>query len=1114
MNQSIQFLCGPPGSGKTQRIFQMYLQQLQEKGSDSAILLLPNAAAVAQMQEEIARHTGGLLDARIMTFDDCARALLRSNRNPMQPLTEAQRLLMSKYIANEENINFPAELLAYPGFLVGLCSFIDELKRAAIAPETFAAAVAQCLPNDKHAQSLARFYARYQQRLTEEGLYDDPGLFWQALHLLQDGQQEPFTQAQLVLVDGFMDFTTAQIKMLAELAQGRKLVITLTLAPDEEQKEGFAAAWQLLQRLQQYLGNGEICWLQPNEEETQQPGPPAAIRHLLQNLWRLQSPPFNKDTGEAVQLLAAPGIMAEVREILRDVKKLLLKGVPPEDICLIFRSLEAYRRPLLEAAQEYGVPLAMPGAAPLATRPSVQAVIDLLHIVLNDYARQDVVKFLSSNFVDMSCLQGQNEALSAEQLEKLACEARIIGGKAEWEERLAQYAQRLTEEAQLAREGLGLQEEAEPRPVEEIQAEQAQLEKAQALFNELANLLGDAKQMGSRAEHAAFLQKILQKFKIAERIVLKSPPESRQAWECSANLCAYQKFLELLQQMGNMEALAASTADVSAHISFEAFCEELLWLCQHETFAMPSKHAGYVMALDAYQARQWRKPYVYLGGLVEGQWPAAHQETAFFDDEQRRRLNQHGLALELSAERQQDEAYLFYLACSVATKQLVLSHPTADSKGDPLLRSPFIEDVLQLFDPKAVPVRQKSLSEIIPQPEDIVCWRELGESLVRRGHTSAQQAINNNLEVSEPQRQLCQHIWAMAAVEEQRYAFGVPFAAYDGMLTQASIQQRLQEHFGAEYRWSASALATYGQCPFRFLLKYVLRLQPLEEPSEEIAALDLGLIAHRILKQFFSVHNAAHPNKPLACRSSDEAKAQMAQIVDKLFAQWENQGLVTHKQLWELARQRMQADMAALVDFEMNPDEKIVKSGLVPRAFEAPYEIEILLDETAPQGETIRIAGKIDRVDVSLQGPPQPRQYKVYDYKAKSGSSTTNILAGIDFQMPFYALGTAEAVLAGEQPPPECVGWAYYRYTRPISLMNNVSKEKKGRTETAETYIAHAKNWARQHIQHIRQGRFPVSPLKCSDYCDFQNICRYFSWRAAAKSESSSIREEEGTQDA
>lgn len=1114
MNNSVQFLCGPPGSGKTQRILQLYLQWLQRKGSDSVILLLPNAVAVTNIQEEIARHTGGILDARIMTFDDCARALLRSNRDPMQPLTEAQRLLLCEHIAKEQEVNFPVELLAYSGFIVGLCSFIDELKRAAIKPETFAKAVEQCFPSDERAHSLARFYARYQQRLTEEGLYDDPGLFWQALHLLQNGQQEPFAQAQLVLVDGFMDFTTAQIMMLSELAQGRQLVITLTLVPDEEQKEGFAAAWQLLQRLQHHLGNGEICWLQPNDNETQGPVPPAAIRHLLQNLWRLQPPPLNEDTGEVVQLLAAPGIMAEVREIVRDVKKLLLKGVPPEDICLIFRSLEAYRRPLFEAAQEYGVPLATPGAAPLATRPSVQAVIDLLHIVLNDYARQDVVKFLSSNFVDMSCLQGQNEALSGEQLEKLACKARIIGGKTEWEARLKQYAQRLAKEAQLAQQGLGLEEDAEPRPLAEIQAEQAQLEKAQALFNELTNLLGDATQLRSRAEHAAFLQKILQKFKIAAGIVLKSPPESRQAGECSANLWAYQKFLELLQQMGNMEALAPVAAEASSQISFEAFCQELLWLCQHETFSLPSHHAGYVMALDAYQARQWRKPYVYLGGLVEGQWPAAHQETAFFDDEQRRCLNKQGIALKLSSERQQDEAYLFYLACSVATKQLMLSYSSADSKGDPLLRSSFIEDVLQLFDEAAVLVRQKSLSEIIPPLEDIVCWRELCEYIVKQGDTSAQEATINNAAVNESQRELCQHIWAMAAVEKQRYAFGVPFEVHDGRLAQEAIRQKLQKDFGAEYRWSASALATYGQCPFRFFLKYVLRLQPLEEPTEEVAALDLGLIAHRILKQFFSLHNTDHPNKPLACRSSEEAKAQMAQIVDELFAQWENQGLVTHKQLWELARQRMQADMAALVDFETNPNEKIAQSELVPRAFEAPYEIEILLDETAPQGETIRLAGKIDRVDVSLGGPPQPRQYKVYDYKAKGGSSTTNILAGIDFQMPFYALGAAEAVLSGEQPPPECAGWAYYRYTRPISLMNNVSRKKKGRTEAAETYITHAKNWARQHIQHIRQGRFPVCPMRCSEYCDFQNICRYFSWRASAKSESSSIIEEEGAEDA
>ena len=50
--------------------------------------------------------------------------------------------------------------------------------------------------------------------------------------------------------------------------------------------------------------------------------------------------------------------------------------------------------------------------------------------------------------------------------------------------------------------------------------------------------------------------------------------------------------------------------------------------------------------------------------------------------------------------------------------------------------------------------------------------------------------------------------------------------------------------------FSPTALENYVACPFRFLLQHVLRLEPLEDPSEEVEYTRRGSAFHRALARF------------------------------------------------------------------------------------------------------------------------------------------------------------------------------------------------------------------------------------------------------------------------
>src|SRR5581483_4569353 len=93
----------------------------------------------------------------------------------------------------------------------------------------------------------------------------------------------------------------------------------------------------------------------------------------------------------------------------------------------------------------------------------------------------------------------------------------------------------------------------------------------------------------------------------------------------------------------------------------------------------PAGAPGRVAVLDLLRARTRRFDVVFVLGLEEGSFPRRGSETPFLDDEARRRLG--------SRLQRPDEIgrarYLFYTACSRATRRLYLAREAASDEGSP-----------------------------------------------------------------------------------------------------------------------------------------------------------------------------------------------------------------------------------------------------------------------------------------------------------------------------------------------------------------------------------------------------------------------------------------------
>src|SRR5262249_38537255 len=132
--------------------------------------------------------------------------------------------------------------------------------------------------------------------------------------------------------------------------------------------------------------------------------------------------------------------------------------------------------------------------------------------------------------------------------------------------------------------------------------------------------------------------------------------------------------------------------------------------------------AGCVAVLDLLRARTRRYEVVFVLGLEEGSLPRRTRVSPFLDDQERRAL---GARLERPDQVSRDR-YLFYAACTRATRRLYLVREAATDDGAPREPSPFWEEVQSVFAPDDVAhaTYRRALSALTWSLEDAPSERE------------------------------------------------------------------------------------------------------------------------------------------------------------------------------------------------------------------------------------------------------------------------------------------------------------------------------------------------------------------------------------------------------
>jgi ATP-dependent helicase/DNAse subunit B len=482
-----------------------------------------------------------------------------------------------------------------------------------------------------------------------------------------------------------------------------------------------------------------------------------------------------------------------------------------------------------------------------------------------------------------------------------------------------------------------------------------------------------------------------------------------------------------------------------------------------------TREAGRVAVVDLLRARTRRFDFVFLLGLEEGSLPRRGHESPFLADDARRDLDGRSGARLARPDQVARDRYLFYTACTRATRRVYLVREAATDEGSPREASPFWDEVQSLFpnDDVARWTRRRPLSNLAWTLEEAPTERERLRAVALRAADDAPTAE------------------AIAAANGWDRRLARALRAFERR-TRIRHPQVL-EQLRARTTFGVTELERFADCSSIWFLE---RLIDPKSIDAKVDARLRGSIAHQVLFRFFSGLPKELGADRVEAERIEEALVFLRRCLDDAV-----QGVrieLTDLQEREL-RHGLWRDLEAFVR-----EEGEAELQFLPRRFEVLFGSE----RSAPElqrGLTLdpglRLSGKIDRIDVD----PFSARGIVQDYKAgKHAHSAQQIETEKRLQIPLYMLVLRD--LIGIEP----LGGLY----RPLSgerkargLLREEAREDGLPGFAKNDYLGEEQFWQRVEgarelavaiVNRIHDGDVTHDPKggDCPTWCELAPMCR------------------------
>ena len=737
-----------------------------------------------------------------------------------------------------------------------------------------------------------------------------------------------------------------------------------------------------------------------------------------------------KDPGKEIFIGRMVDRPCEVRNVASKIRS-MLETDPDSRIAVVLPEPDRGHRMVKEVFSDFGIPHYISRGISLSESPLIQDLVGIIRSVSSGYMREHIVNLVKSPYMDF---KSKGRTITGNLLDNISVSANVIGGINGWMESLENRSTALKDEILNPdiSDGLKKRNEFEIKEIDAVK------EFLQELFSVLKILSHSA----NVKDHVRNFRRVMEKMNFifdADR-------------STSHEAAALKNFFQILESMERNSALVPSSS-----IDLFRFLSLLSERVARSAYKPGPTNYSTVQIVGMRELAGCEFDHVFIVDMVEGDIPRVKLAHSYLNEKEI--LKMKFLKKE---ELLRQERYYFWTNINSARKSVYLSCSETDD-NNPLVPSLFFQQMMDEY--KHEKWGDNSIKGFVlkKQIED-------GEMIASGKLSGISSATIENL--------------VKRINSENFYREFDDYSIYDGII-EGDLKDRIAEDFSTEKPFSPSSLEAYADCPFKFLLKYVLYLDKMEEVEETVTPLEKGNMIHHILFRFYN----GIINKKVTDSNFEDAFEQIVKIANDEMDRFHFRG-----PSWEYYRNSLVKKEGLLHTF-LKRECEFEPAGFNPAFFELsmgtkidpknrdknsvadPVEIDL-------GGQTLKLKGKIDRVDINDE-----KEFIVIDYKTGDLAAKKSISEGLSLQLPLY-LKALERI----QPGYKGVGGGYFQ----IKNRNKCCFQMYLGPKKLEEDIDRCFEKVREYLDAIRDGQFNISSdpkKKCNKYCPGKRICRYLQAR-------------------
>ncbi|MBA4318366.1 MAG: hypothetical protein C0412_08190, partial [Flavobacterium sp.] len=658
----------------------------------------------------------------------------------------------------------------------------------------------------------------------------------------------------------------------------------------------------------------------------------------------------------------------EIINIAKEVKRLILKErIEPHKICVAFNLVQSYSPIVAEIFTVYGIPHNLTDRVFLEYTAPIIAILNLLEIMENDFYYKNIIRAFSSNIIS-------KEGIELKSIIKSAIDLKIVGGRENWISSLKNAIEE--------RRGY----------LKDNDFKDEEIKTYKSALNSIYEIQKILKPFEEKLTISEFLEKMeltIYNLRIPYHILDYSAEKEKE-------IKAVTTLIETLKEVFNLLIMQYGE---EKKFSIIFFLDQIRTAASHARFNVKEKSDSALLVTSLEEIRGLEFDYLFIGGLCDGDFPTKYQPEIFFSGSFQKQEEVH-LA---------EERHLFYQSLSAWNINLFLSHPMNESNKE-LNESSFLKEFCRLFE--ITEIEKEYFANKIYSKEEIqkilgASGKELRDNLL------LPELVNNNFDEKYYHHAL--------NVQDARFSIENVESVYSGYIrseeniVDCNSLQKIDEQFEVmkNKQYSISQLETYAKCPFKFFVERVISVEPEEEPTEEIEAIEMGNLLHTVFFEFFSF---LRDNKILLskCTEADfiKAKKKLFEIAEKKIEEmpfFSPLSFYEREKVLGINRDETKSILYKLLMYEREEN-----SSFEPKYFETPFgnvEKETsdssLNESRYIEMNGVKLKGKIDRIEINKE----ENSFRVIDYKLSGKRPTKDELwQGISLQLPVY-LAAAEQIL-------------------------------------------------------------------------------------------------------